>query len=151
MITYNFENSDVKYKTRLRNDTRNYLIVGIIIVPLTFYYFNFILAIIAITILYLYFKFDSQWENHEYISKISFDPMTVSIEYTKFETTHVLQGNTHEFQFRKEGIDHRFRSVSFVVYHNNIEQIRQYSNGEWTVDKMMEVIHTFDQTNAIGE
>jgi hypothetical protein len=151
MITYNFENSDVQYKTRLRNNFKSYLYIGIIVVPLAFYYFHFILVIITLVILYLYFKFDSQWENHEYICKISFDSNTVSIEYTNFEKTLFLQGNTPDFEFKKEGIDHKFRSVSFVVYHHNIEQIRQYSNGEWTIDKMVDVIQTFNTINARGE
>lgn len=102
-------------------------------------------SIIALFIFIVqYLKFDL-W-NRTFILNISFDQSITSIDYLDRDKKKNISGATSEFILKKEFATAKTRKPYLSIYQNQKFRIKQPELGEWTENKMDEIILSFPKS-----
>lgn len=147
MTTLYFKKTNPDYKGRTLKGSNLSVAIAIVFGIVSTYLIHWVAGIVTGMILYYIMQFYMLWSNQEYITQIAFDENRILISYDNQGNGKTVEGSPNEFVFSiKEGKG-RFGQLSLGVYQNNVEVIRQYITGDWTVEKMKEIVTLFEYGN----
>jgi hypothetical protein len=96
-----------------------------------------------------YYKSD-RWDK-TFINNLSFDQENIKIEYQLRNDLKTLQGHTADFKFKKQLAFNKTKTSYLAVYQNDQLKLKQFEIGDWTENKMDDIIKLFGTTQTQKE
>lgn len=83
-----------------------------------------------------------------FINLISIESNLIQIEYQNEGISETLNGSIAEFSFKKKFTFSKTRTPYLVIYQNKELKIRQYLEGDWTEERMDELLTHFSKMRS---
>ena len=149
MTIFKFSNNGNDYGKRAKSSLTTNLAVsiaiGLIVSATSDIGWGFGIALFVFLV--QYFKSD-RWDK-TFVNSISIDNQNVTVDYYDRNTKKTLSGHLNNFIFKKKiSALNRTRTPYLTIYQNKDLQIKQFVIGDWTEDKMTEVVNAFK--NAVS-
>jgi hypothetical protein len=149
MTVYEFENSGGGFAKRTRESLMYNFIISAIIGLLVATTSRIINGILIGLLIYCVQYYKSKRWNKTFIDKIVFNEGNVTINYTEQNVPMNMEGSIDNFRFKKKTVLlNRTRTVYLAVYNSDSSlKIKQFEIGDWTEDKMNEVLGSYNNLN----
>ena len=145
MTTCEFKNSEGDFAKRTKESLIRNLIISIAIGLFVAFLNEWIWGAVIGLVFFIAQSLKSKRWDKTFIDKIAFDKNYATITYTEQSNLMKLQGNLNDFNFKKKIAFNRTRTAYLAVYYTDSLKLKQFEIGDWSEDKMDEVINLFKE------